>query len=141
MFSVTRFCSGIFAALLYGDLSLGVGLSVPFGLETDYSPGWVGRYASLRTKLTTFDIQPTIAYRLFGKFDSAFDIVSAAVTFRWGGPAEAAPLPAPELPGKEPVGYSNKRTSTANLRPTRLLSSPTAKQQLCRDICHRHKGY
>jgi long-chain fatty acid transport protein len=51
----------------YGDLTVGVGLSVPFGLETDYSPGWVGRYAGLRTKLTTFDIQPTIAYRLFDR--------------------------------------------------------------------------
>jgi long-chain fatty acid transport protein len=45
----------------YGDLSIGVGLSVPFGLETDYRPGWVGRYVALRTKLTTLDIQPTVA--------------------------------------------------------------------------------
>jgi long-chain fatty acid transport protein len=51
----------------YGDLTVGIGLSVPFGLETDYSPGWVGRYIALRTKLTTYDIQPTIAYRLFDR--------------------------------------------------------------------------
>jgi long-chain fatty acid transport protein len=51
----------------YGDLAVGVGLSVPFGLETDYDPGWVGRYAALRTKLQTFDIQPTIAYRIFDR--------------------------------------------------------------------------
>ena len=53
----------VFRSSQYGDLSVGVGLSVPFGLETDYSPGWVGRYVALRTKLTTFDIQPTVAYR------------------------------------------------------------------------------
>jgi long-chain fatty acid transport protein len=57
----------IFRSPQYGDLTVGVGLSVPFGLETDYSPGWVGRYAALRTKLTTFDIQPTMAYRLFDR--------------------------------------------------------------------------
>jgi long-chain fatty acid transport protein len=51
----------------YGDLAVGVGLSVPFGLETDYDPGWVGRYGALRTKLQTFDIQPTIAYRIFDR--------------------------------------------------------------------------
>lgn len=51
----------------YGDLTVGIGLSVPFGLETDYSPGWVGRYVALRTKLTTYDIQPTIAWRLFDR--------------------------------------------------------------------------
>ena len=47
----------------YGDLTLGLGLTSPFGLETDYSPGWVGRYAALRTKLLTLDIQPTVAWR------------------------------------------------------------------------------
>jgi long-chain fatty acid transport protein len=57
----------IFRSRQYGDLTVGVGLSVPFGLETDYSPGWVGRYVGLRTKLTTFDIQPTIAYRIFDR--------------------------------------------------------------------------
>jgi long-chain fatty acid transport protein len=36
-------------------------------LETDYAPGWVGRYSALRTKLETFDIQPTIAYRAFDR--------------------------------------------------------------------------
>jgi long-chain fatty acid transport protein len=51
----------------YGDLSVGVGLSVPFGLETNYEPGWVGRYSALRTKLTTFDIQPTVAYRFLDR--------------------------------------------------------------------------
>ncbi len=57
----------IFRNKSYGDLSVGVGLSVPFGLETDYAPDWVGRYTALRTKLTTFDIQPTIAYRLWDR--------------------------------------------------------------------------
>jgi long-chain fatty acid transport protein len=57
----------VFRSSQYGDLTVGVGLSVPFGLETDYSPGWVGRYSALRTKLTAFDIQPTIAYRIFDR--------------------------------------------------------------------------
>ena len=57
----------VFRNTRYGDLSVGVGLSVPFGLETDYDPGWVGRYAALRTKLTTLDIQPTVSYRLFDR--------------------------------------------------------------------------
>jgi long-chain fatty acid transport protein len=70
----------VFRSLRYGDLSVGVGLSVPFGLETDYSPGWVGRYAALRSKLTTFDIQPTIAYRLFDRisFGASLDIQYAS---------------------------------------------------------------
>ena len=57
----------IFRSAQYGDLTVGIGLSVQFGLETDYTPGWVGRYFALRTKLTTYDIQPTIAYRVFDR--------------------------------------------------------------------------
>ena len=70
----------VFRSPQYGDLSVGIGLSVPFGLETDYSPGWVGRYMALRTKLTTFDIQPTIAYRLFDRlsFGASLDIQYAS---------------------------------------------------------------
>lgn len=67
-----------------GDLSLGIGVTVPFGLETDYSPGWVGRYQALRTKLTTFDIQPTVAYRIWDRLSlgAGLDIqyVSARLT-------------------------------------------------------------
>jgi long-chain fatty acid transport protein len=51
----------------YGDVTVGLGVFTPFGLETDYQPGWSGRYAALRTKLTTIDIQPTLAWR-FGRF-------------------------------------------------------------------------
>jgi long-chain fatty acid transport protein len=57
----------LFRSAAYGDLSLGIGLTVPFGLETDYQPDWVGRYAALRTKLISFDIQPTIAYRFLDR--------------------------------------------------------------------------
>ncbi|MEY2507856.1 MAG: long-chain fatty acid transport protein [Verrucomicrobiota bacterium] len=53
----------VFRNTSYGDLTVGVGMTTPFGLETDYSPDWVGRYAALRTKLTTIDLQPTVAWR------------------------------------------------------------------------------
>jgi long-chain fatty acid transport protein len=57
----------VFRSPKYGDLTVGVGVTTPFGLETDYDPTWVGRYAALRTKLTTIDIQPTVAYRIFDR--------------------------------------------------------------------------
>ena len=57
----------IFRDTSYGDLTVGVGLFTPFGLETNYEPEWVGRYAALRTKLTTIDLQPTVAWR-WGRF-------------------------------------------------------------------------
>ena len=70
----------VFRNTRYGDLSIGFGLSSPFGLETDYDPGWVGRYASLRSKLVTIDIQPTISYRLFDRlsFGVGLDVQRAS---------------------------------------------------------------
>lgn len=74
------FTQPVFRNSRYGDLTLGVGVTVPFGLETNYSPDWVGRYASLRTKLTTFDIQPTVAYRIFNRlsFGVGLDVQRAS---------------------------------------------------------------
>jgi long-chain fatty acid transport protein len=111
----------VFRSRQYGDLAVGIGFSVPFGLETDYDPGWVGRYAALRTKLQTFDIQPTIAYRIFDRlsFGASLDIqyasarLSQAVDFGGIGanllstqffpalPAAfaASGVPAPFIPG------------------------------------------
>ena len=57
----------VFRNTSYGDFTVGLGMFTPFGLETDYQPGWFGRYAALRTKLTTIDLQPTVAWR-FGRF-------------------------------------------------------------------------
>jgi long-chain fatty acid transport protein len=111
----------VFRSPRYGDLAVGIGLTVPFGLETDYDPGWVGRYAALRTKLQTFDIQPTIAYRFLDRFSvgASIDIqyasarLSQAVDFGGIGanilssrffpalPAAfaASGVPAPFIPG------------------------------------------
>lgn len=70
----------VFRSSQNGDLAVGLGVSAPFGLETDYSPGWVGRYLALRSKLTTIDIEPSIAYRLFDRisFGASLDIEYAS---------------------------------------------------------------
>jgi long-chain fatty acid transport protein len=68
----------------YGDLAIGIGLSVPFGLQTDYSTGWVGRYSTLRSKLSAIDLEPAIAYRLWNHLSVGASIniqyVSARLT-------------------------------------------------------------
>ena len=43
-------------------LRLGVGINVPFGLETDYNEGWVGRYHALHSQLATLNINPVLAF-------------------------------------------------------------------------------
>lgn len=41
----------------------GIGVSAPFGLGSDYSDNWFGRYDSTKTELKTINIAPSFAYK------------------------------------------------------------------------------
>ena len=41
----------------------GLGVSAPFGLGTEYSDGWKGRYASTKSELKAININPSVAFR------------------------------------------------------------------------------
>lgn len=45
------------------DVFLGVGVTVPFGLATEYDNGWVGRYHALRSEIMSININPSIAFK------------------------------------------------------------------------------
>ena len=45
-------------------LWFGVGLSVPFGLKTEYDQGWVGRFQSQKSEIKTIDINPSVAFKV-----------------------------------------------------------------------------
>lgn len=42
----------------------GVGVSVPFGLSSEFDSTWYGRYDSMESHLETFDIQPSVAFKI-----------------------------------------------------------------------------
>lgn len=44
------------------SFSAGLGLTTPFGLGTNWSNGWIGRYLALETELKTFWVPITFAY-------------------------------------------------------------------------------
>lgn len=46
------------------DFRFGIGMTVPFGLVTDYDGDWVGRYHALRSIVRTIDVNPSAAYRI-----------------------------------------------------------------------------
>jgi len=46
------------------DLWLGVGVSAPFGLRSQYDADFIGRFQSQKAVLKTYDINPSIAYRV-----------------------------------------------------------------------------
>jgi long-chain fatty acid transport protein len=42
----------------------GIGVNAPFGLRTNYDSDWVGRYQGIKSELTTYNINPSIAYKV-----------------------------------------------------------------------------
>jgi len=49
---------------LQKDLKLGFGVTVPFGLGTDYDDDWVGRYHAVKSDVMSLNLNPSIAYKM-----------------------------------------------------------------------------
>jgi len=45
-------------------VNLGVGVTAPWGLTTEYDSGWIGRYHALKSDLKTVNINPVVSYRV-----------------------------------------------------------------------------
>ncbi len=55
------------SAALNKDLYVGVGISAPFGLKTEYNSPWLGSAQSNSFSVETMNINPSIAYRVSDK--------------------------------------------------------------------------
>lgn len=45
-------------------LSFGLGLNVPFGLQTEYDADWMGRFQAIKSRIETTNLNPSVAYRI-----------------------------------------------------------------------------
>ena len=86
----------------YGQLTLGIGATVPFGLITDYDKNWAGRYFAQDSELRTIDYGFSAAYRwrfisVGGGFDAQYAsaVLSQAIDFGLAGFARGIPGYAP----------------------------------------------
>lgn len=43
---------------------MGIGINVPFGLDTKYDDNWVGRYHAVESDVLTININPSLAYKV-----------------------------------------------------------------------------
>lgn len=80
-----------FAWRLTPKWSLGIGISAPFGLATEYEDSnWVGRVHSLKSEIKTVNYNPSIAYRLNDKISLGFGVdyqtIDAELTSAAGAP-------------------------------------------------------
>ncbi len=52
------------ARALSQDLYVGVGINAPFGLTTEYDPGWMGRFQATKSSSRTFNLNIAGAYQV-----------------------------------------------------------------------------
>ena len=52
-----------FSKAVNDTIKLGIGINAPFGLQSNYDSGWVGRYQALTSNLKTVNINPSLAYK------------------------------------------------------------------------------
>ena len=46
------------------DLKVGLGVNVPFGLQTEYDKAWVGRYHAIKSKIEAINVNPSASYQM-----------------------------------------------------------------------------
>lgn len=67
---------------LMPSLKFGLGVNAPFGLKTDYSDGWVGRYHAISSALKTVNINPGLAYKFSGGLSVGFGLSAQYIEAR-----------------------------------------------------------
>lgn len=65
---------GYFAMSLSPRLSVGLGLSAPFGLKTEYEPDWRGRFLGIKSDVKTLNLNPSIAYKVNDQVSVGFGL-------------------------------------------------------------------
>lgn len=59
---------------LNDKVSLGFGITAPFGLKTEYKDDWVGRYFAVKSEMLTVNFNPTIAIQATDKLSLGFGV-------------------------------------------------------------------
>jgi long-chain fatty acid transport protein len=68
--------NAFFTMSINPNLSFGLALNAPFGLKTEYDPGWRGRFTAIKSEIKTVNFNPSVAYKVS-------DAVSIGGGFSW----------------------------------------------------------
>ena len=95
--------------------SVGLSVSVPWGLSTRYPAGWAGRYHGTSTKLATINITPVIAYDVAPGFTIAGGVQAQYAKGTLSSAVDIGTLGAlSAIPGSVPGGMDGSSTVNAS---------------------------
>jgi long-chain fatty acid transport protein len=69
-----------FIAPIAQNWRIGLGVDAPFGLETEYNAGWVGRYSALKSSVKSMDLVGSIAWAVSPQFSLGFSVIAQKTT-------------------------------------------------------------
>jgi len=71
---VTFVPSAFFAMDLNPKWNFGVGVSVPFGLKTEYDADWIGRFQGIKSEVQTVNVNPAVSYKFSDAVSVGFGV-------------------------------------------------------------------
>lgn len=61
-----------------GMIWAGIGVNAPFGLETKWDSGWMGRFHAIKSSVKTINLNPTVAWKIVPWLS-----IGAGVNYQW----------------------------------------------------------
>lgn len=55
--------NGYLVAEVNPALKVGLGMNVPFGLQTNYDAAWIGRFQAVKSKIQTINLNPSLSFQ------------------------------------------------------------------------------
>lgn len=105
--------NGYFTMEINPQTRFGIGVNVPFGLQTEYDGNWMGRFQAIKSKIETVNLNPSLSYQLNDSVAIGAGVsyqhikgdLSSAVNYSAAGAAAgAAAAAAAAIAGGAPVG-------------------------------------
>jgi long-chain fatty acid transport protein len=69
-----------FIAPVSPNWRFGLGLNAPYGLQTQYNAGWVGRYQALKSDVKSMDLTGSVAWKINPQFSLGFSVIAQRTT-------------------------------------------------------------
>src|SRR5262249_33343393 len=63
-----------FAMDLNPKWNVGVAVTTPFGLKTEYDSAWIGRFQGIKSEVKTYNINPAVSYKLSDSASLGFGV-------------------------------------------------------------------
>ena len=71
----TAIVPSLFFAMDFGPRwNFGVGISVPFGLKTEYAADWIGRFQGIKSEIKTINFNPAVSYKVSDALSVGFGL-------------------------------------------------------------------